>query len=67
MINRKTSQDTGATEAAIVAIGVAIFPLYLGGGIPVWHTVALVFASECALYLVGYAVLRKTPLMELAK
>lgn len=51
-------------QAAIVAGGVAVFPLYLGGGIPIWPTVALVFASECLLYLVGYAVLRKTPLMD---
>lgn len=51
-------------QAAIVAAGVAVFPLHLGGGIPVWPTVALVFASECLLYLVGYAVLRHTPLME---
>lgn len=53
-------------QAAIIAIGVAIFPLYLGGGIPIWPTVAWVFASECFLYIVGYAVLRKTPLFEQA-
>ncbi len=51
-------------QAAIVAAGVAVFPLHMGGGIPVWPTVAFVFASEVTLYLVGYAVLRKTPLME---
>lgn len=50
-------------QAAIIAVGVALFPLYLGGGIPIWPTVAWVFVSECTLYLVGYAVLRKTPLM----
>ncbi len=50
-------------QAAIVACGVAFFPLYLGGGIPVWPTVLFVFASEVTLYLVGYAALRKTPLM----
>lgn len=53
-------------QAAIVAAGVAVFPLRMGGGIPIWPTVAFVFASECILYLVGYAVLRKTPLMEVA-
>lgn len=47
-------------QAAIIAAGVALFPLYLGGGIPIWPTVAWVFASECALYLVGYALLRHT-------
>ena len=49
-------------QAAIIAVGVAIFPLYLGGGIPVWPTVVFVFASESILYLAGYALLRKTPL-----
>jgi uncharacterized membrane protein len=51
-------------QAAIVALGVAIFPLGLGGGIPVWPTVAFVFASECTLYLAGYALLRNTVLFE---
>lgn len=50
-------------QAAMIALGVAIFPLHMGGGIPIWPTVAFVFASECILYCVGYAVLRKTPLM----
>lgn len=53
-------------QAMIIAIGVAVFPLHLGGGIPIWSTVALVFGSECALYLLGYAVLRNTPLWEQA-
>lgn len=51
-------------QAAIIAVGVAVFPLYLGGGIPIWPTVAFVFASETALYLLGYALLRHTPLFE---
>lgn len=51
-------------QALIIAVGVAVFPLYLGGGIPIWPTVAFVFGSECLLYLVGYALLRQTPLME---
>lgn len=51
-------------QAAIVAVGVALFPLHLGGGIPIWPTVVFVFASECALYLIGLAIWRKTPLME---
>lgn len=51
-------------QAAMVAAGVAVFPLHMGGGIPVWPTVAFVFGSECALYLLGYALLRKTPLFE---
>lgn len=51
-------------QAAVIAMGVAVFPLYLGGGIPVWPTALFVFVPECALYLAGYAALRKTPLFE---
>lgn len=51
-------------QAAMIAVGVAMFPLYLGGAIPMWPTVLWIFTSECGLYLVGYAVLRHTPLME---
>lgn len=51
-------------QAAVISVGVAVFPLWLGGGIPWWPTVAFVFASETALYLVGYALLRRTPLMD---
>lgn len=54
-------------QAAIIAGGVAVFPLYLGGGIPIWPTVAWVFASECSLYCLGYAVLRNTPLFDSAQ
>lgn len=49
-------------QAVIIAIGVAVFPLYLGGGIPMWPTVVLVFASEAILYVAGYYLLRNTPL-----
>jgi hypothetical protein len=41
-------------QAAIIAVGVALFPLYLGGAIPVWPTVGLVFVSESVLYLAGW-------------
>jgi hypothetical protein len=51
-------------QAAVVAMGVAVFPLHLGGGIPIWPTVLFVFVPECALYLAGYAALRKTPLLD---
>jgi len=50
-------------QAAIVALGVAVFPIYMGGGITVWPTVAFVFTSECALYLIGLAVLQHTPIL----
>ncbi len=53
-------------QAAIISVGVAVFPLGMGGGIPWWPTVALVFGSECAVYLAGYALLRNTPLMEVS-
>jgi hypothetical protein len=49
-------------QAAIIATGVAIFPLYFGGAIPIWPTILWVFVPECALYLAGYALLRNTPL-----
>lgn len=51
-------------QATIIAAGVAVFPLHLGGGIPVWPTAAFVFASEATLYLVGYGLLRRTPLFD---
>lgn len=51
-------------QAAIIATGVAIFPLHFGGGFPIWPNIGFVFLTETILYLVGYAVLRKTPLME---
>jgi uncharacterized membrane protein len=53
-------------QAAIVAVGVAVFPLHMGGGFPIWPNVAFVFMSECALYLVGYSVLRFTVLMDIS-
>jgi hypothetical protein len=49
-------------QAALIAAGVAVFPLYLGGAIPIWPTLLWVFVPECALYLAGYALLRRTPL-----
>lgn len=54
-------------QAAVIAVGVAVFPLYLGGAIPVWPTVVWVFASECGLYLIGYAILSNTSLMEMTR
>lgn len=44
-------------QAVVISAGVAVFPLYLGGGIPVWPTVAWVLASELVLLLVGYFVI----------
>lgn len=49
-------------QAIVIALGVAVFPLYLGGSIPIWPTVLWVFVSECSLYLIGYFLLRHTPL-----
>lgn len=48
--------------AAWSALAIAYFPLYLGGGIPWWPTAAFIFVSLLVLYLVGYALLRNTPL-----
>lgn len=50
-------------QAGMIAAGVAIFPLGIGGGIPVWPTVAMVFVSETILYLIGYfAIWKRSPL-----
>lgn len=51
-------------QAFIIAVGVAVFPLHLGGGLPVWPTAAWVFASEFVLYALGYVLLRATPLWD---
>lgn len=49
-------------QASIISMGVAVFPLYMGGGIPIWPTVLWVFVSEIILLFIGYVILRKTPL-----
>lgn len=51
-------------QAVVIAIGVAVFPLGIGGGLPVWPAVLFIFGSEATLYLVGYLVLRRTPLWD---
>lgn len=51
-------------QATLIAVGAAIFPLWLGGGIPVWPTVLWVFASEATLYLAGLFLLKRTPLLD---
>lgn len=50
--------------AAWSAMAIAYFPLYLGGAIPWWPTAAYIFVSLLTLYLIGYAVLRRTPLFD---
>lgn len=50
--------------AAWSALAIAYFPLYLGGGIPWWPTAAYIFVSLVVLYLIGYFLLRNTPLWE---
>lgn len=51
-------------QAVVIAVGVAVFPLYLGGGFPIWPNVVWVFLAEAILYGVGYAAWRQTPLFE---
>lgn len=63
---RSTPWVTLPLMAVWSAMAIAYFPLYLGGGIPWWPTAAYIFVSLLALYLIGYAVLRKTPLFEQA-
>lgn len=48
--------------AAWSAFAIAYFPLWLGGGIPWWPTAAYIFVSLLVLYVLGYGVLRHTPL-----
>ena len=51
-------------QAAIIAVGVAVFPLYLGAAIPIWPTILFIFTSETLLYCLGLAILRKTVLWQ---
>lgn len=44
-------------QALAISVGVAVFPLGLGGGIPVWPTVLFVFISEIAVLYLGYIVI----------
>lgn len=44
-------------QAGLISVGVAVFPLGLGGEIPVWPTVLFVFISEIILLWVGYFVI----------
>lgn len=50
--------------AGVMAMAIAYFPLWLGGGIPWWPTVIYIFVSLLTLYIVGYIVWRKTLLWE---
>lgn len=44
------------------AVAVAVFPLWMGGGIPVWPTVLLIFVSTLIAELVGwYIIWRRFP------
>ncbi len=40
--------------SVLSAVSVTLFPLHLGGGIPIWPTVLSVFAPQLALYLAGW-------------
>lgn len=44
-------------QALVISVGVALFPLHMGGGIPVWPTVLWVLVSELILLFVGYFVI----------
>lgn len=44
-------------QASVTAIGVTLFPLYMGGGIPVWPTVAFVWVSNTLIFLAGWFVI----------
>jgi uncharacterized membrane protein len=43
--------------AILIAIAVAYFPLYLGGGIPFYPTVFFVFVSQAVSYYIGWFII----------
>lgn len=49
-------------QALVISLGVAVFPLGLGAHFPFLPTFISVLISELILLLVGYVVIRKTPL-----
>jgi len=44
-------------QAIIISAGVAVFPLALGGGMPVWATFPSVLAAQLIILLVAYGVI----------
>ena len=46
-----------AVQAVVISLGVAVFPLGLGGGLPFTPSFVSVLASELVLLLVGYATI----------
>jgi uncharacterized membrane protein len=48
-----------AIQALVIALGVAVFPLGLGGSLPVYLTFPAVAASQLIILLVAYAVIWK--------
>jgi hypothetical protein len=45
-------------QALLIALGVAVFPLGLGGGFPFWPSLLSVAAAQVVLLLVGYGIVR---------
>lgn len=46
-------------QAVIISVGVAVFPLGMGGGLPIWGTFPTVLVSQVTILLVAYAVIWK--------
>jgi len=44
-------------QAGVIAVGVAVFPLGLGGGLPVCATLPGVLASQLVILLMAYAII----------
>lgn len=45
-------------QAVLISLGVALFPLRMGGGFPFWPSFLSVAAAQVVLLLVGYGLLR---------
>lgn len=54
---RRVPLVANLVHAAIIATGVTLLPLHLGGGIPILPTLVYVFVSEAVLYQVGWSVI----------
>lgn len=54
------------TMSAGTAIAVAVFPLWMGGGIPIWPTVLVIWVSTLIAELVGWHVIWKRFFVQLA-
>lgn len=48
---------SNVVHGILIAAGVAIFPLHMAAGIPIWPAIAYIALSEIVLYNIGYYVI----------